>query len=253
MSWLFLYIHIMSFCHILPRPSKYQSRSGKSTNFIMGLKTAFFMVSDVSGSGSILFYYQPTWGVGDPLTHWSPISATKERVMDISELENPRGVVISVGGQTPNNLAVGLHRWGRPGSRAPVDVGIRGGLKNKRSTWKVLGNQYVHDISWYSSLYNYIYIVTWCKMLSLIFQCNPLMHRMSAVFLDIDFQLRYPRAFELVEKHAGLKTWFQHVSTCFNPKCSNMGMGYRKTYLRYLGGNIPLAAGGSPGYLGFDP
>lgn len=33
--------------------------------------------------------------------------------MDISELENPRGVVISVGGQTPNNLAVGLHRCGR--------------------------------------------------------------------------------------------------------------------------------------------
>jgi len=35
-----------------------------------------------------------------------------ERVMDISELENPRGVVISVGGQTPNNLALGLHRCG---------------------------------------------------------------------------------------------------------------------------------------------
>eukprot|EP00913_Durusdinium_trenchii_P032952 g30848.t1 len=32
--------------------------------------------------------------------------------MDISELENPRGVVISVGGQTPNNLALGLHRCG---------------------------------------------------------------------------------------------------------------------------------------------
>lgn len=35
-----------------------------------------------------------------------------ERVMDITELENPRGVVISVGGQTPNNLALGLHRCG---------------------------------------------------------------------------------------------------------------------------------------------
>ena len=34
-----------------------------------------------------------------------------ERVMDISELETPRGVVVSVGGQTPNNLALGLHRW----------------------------------------------------------------------------------------------------------------------------------------------
>ena len=36
-----------------------------------------------------------------------------ERVMDISELETPRGVVVSVGGQTPNNLALGLHRWAK--------------------------------------------------------------------------------------------------------------------------------------------
>ena len=36
-----------------------------------------------------------------------------ERVMDISELETPRGVVVSVGGQTPNNLALGLHRVGK--------------------------------------------------------------------------------------------------------------------------------------------
>ena len=35
-----------------------------------------------------------------------------ERVMDIVELETPRGVVVSVGGQTPNNLALGLHRCG---------------------------------------------------------------------------------------------------------------------------------------------
>ena len=35
-----------------------------------------------------------------------------ERVMDIAELEKPRGVVISVGGQTPNNLALGLHKCG---------------------------------------------------------------------------------------------------------------------------------------------
>ena len=35
-----------------------------------------------------------------------------ERVMDIAELETPRGVVVSVGGQTPNNLALGLHRCG---------------------------------------------------------------------------------------------------------------------------------------------
>ncbi|MDX9781676.1 MAG: carbamoyl-phosphate synthase (glutamine-hydrolyzing) large subunit [Bacteroidales bacterium] len=35
---------------------------------------------------------------------------TYERVMDIYELENPGGVVVSVGGQIPNNLALRLHR-----------------------------------------------------------------------------------------------------------------------------------------------
>ncbi|WP_294083448.1 carbamoyl-phosphate synthase (glutamine-hydrolyzing) large subunit [Proteiniphilum sp. UBA5384] len=35
-----------------------------------------------------------------------------ERVMDIIELENPHGVVLSVGGQIPNNLAVKLDRSG---------------------------------------------------------------------------------------------------------------------------------------------
>lgn len=35
-----------------------------------------------------------------------------ETVLDICELEQPGGVVISVGGQTPNNLAMGLHEEG---------------------------------------------------------------------------------------------------------------------------------------------
>merc|ERR1719238_1492525 len=35
-----------------------------------------------------------------------------ETVMDIAELERPDGVVISVGGQLPNNLAMGLHENG---------------------------------------------------------------------------------------------------------------------------------------------
>jgi len=35
---------------------------------------------------------------------------TLERVMDIAELENPGGVVVSVGGQIPNNLAMRLYR-----------------------------------------------------------------------------------------------------------------------------------------------
>jgi len=33
-----------------------------------------------------------------------------ERVMDIIDLETPRGVIVSVGGQIPNNLAMRLHR-----------------------------------------------------------------------------------------------------------------------------------------------
>jgi carbamoyl-phosphate synthase small subunit len=35
-----------------------------------------------------------------------------ETVLDIAQMEKPGGVVISVGGQTPNNLAMGLHREG---------------------------------------------------------------------------------------------------------------------------------------------
>ncbi|WP_163708808.1 carbamoyl-phosphate synthase (glutamine-hydrolyzing) large subunit [Mangrovibacterium lignilyticum] len=35
---------------------------------------------------------------------------TFERVMDIYEMENPKGVIVSVGGQIPNNLAMKLHK-----------------------------------------------------------------------------------------------------------------------------------------------
>merc|ERR1719203_1423627 len=37
---------------------------------------------------------------------------SQERVLDIIEVERPAGVVVSVGGQTPNNLAMGLHTHG---------------------------------------------------------------------------------------------------------------------------------------------
>lgn len=39
---------------------------------------------------------------------------TFERVMDIIDLENPHGVVVSMGGQIPNNLAMKLHRMNAP-------------------------------------------------------------------------------------------------------------------------------------------
>jgi len=35
-----------------------------------------------------------------------------ERVLDIVELENPKGVIVSTGGQIPNNLAIRLHKQG---------------------------------------------------------------------------------------------------------------------------------------------
>jgi carbamoyl-phosphate synthase large subunit len=37
---------------------------------------------------------------------------TLERVLDIYEIENPEGIIISMGGQTPNNLALKLHNYG---------------------------------------------------------------------------------------------------------------------------------------------
>lgn len=37
---------------------------------------------------------------------------TLERVLDICEKENPEGVIVSMGGQTPNNLAMSLHKEG---------------------------------------------------------------------------------------------------------------------------------------------
>ncbi|GMO35160.1 MAG: hypothetical protein Pg6B_05610 [Candidatus Azobacteroides pseudotrichonymphae] len=39
---------------------------------------------------------------------------TYERVMDIVEMENSRGVILSTGGQIPNNLAISLERSGVP-------------------------------------------------------------------------------------------------------------------------------------------
>lgn len=37
---------------------------------------------------------------------------TFERISDIYEFENPQGIIISVGGQTPNNRAKSLHKYG---------------------------------------------------------------------------------------------------------------------------------------------
>ncbi|MBO4315165.1 MAG: carbamoyl-phosphate synthase (glutamine-hydrolyzing) large subunit, partial [Prevotella sp.] len=46
-----------------------------------------------------------------------------ERVLDVIDLEQPRGVIVSVGGQIPNNLAMKLYRQGVPIlGTSPVDI-----------------------------------------------------------------------------------------------------------------------------------
>ena len=48
---------------------------------------------------------------------------TMERVLDVIELEQPRGVIVSMGGQIPNNLALKLYRQGVPVlGTSPVDI-----------------------------------------------------------------------------------------------------------------------------------
>ena len=37
-----------------------------------------------------------------------------ERVLDVTDLELPKGVIVSVGGQIPNNLAMKLYRQNVP-------------------------------------------------------------------------------------------------------------------------------------------
>ena len=46
-----------------------------------------------------------------------------ERVLDVMDLEQPRGVIVSVGGQIPNNLAMKLYRQGVPVlGTSPVNI-----------------------------------------------------------------------------------------------------------------------------------
>jgi carbamoyl-phosphate synthase large subunit len=65
-----------------------------------------------SGLKSIMINYNPEtvstdYDICDRL-YFDELSL--ERVMDITELENPRGLIVSTGGQIPNNLAMRLHR-----------------------------------------------------------------------------------------------------------------------------------------------
>ena len=68
------------------------------------------------GYKSIMINYNPEtvstdYDMCDPL-YFDELSF--ERVLDVIDLEQPRGVIVSVGGQIPNNLAMKLHRQSVP-------------------------------------------------------------------------------------------------------------------------------------------
>ena len=73
---------------------------------------------------------------------------TFERVMDILELEKPHGIILSVGGQIPNNLATRLdaqeciysapRRKHRPRRRPPQILGDARRPRNRPARWREL-------------------------------------------------------------------------------------------------------------------
>ena len=68
------------------------------------------------GYKSIMINYNPETGSTDydmcDRLYFDELSF--ERVLDVIDLESPRGVIVSVGGQIPNNLAMKLHRQSVP-------------------------------------------------------------------------------------------------------------------------------------------
>jgi carbamoyl-phosphate synthase large subunit len=85
-------------------------RIGSSVEFDWCSVNALKTVND-QGYRSIMINYNPEtvstdYDVCDRL-YFDELSY--ERVMDIHDLENPKGVIVSVGGQIPNNLAMRLH------------------------------------------------------------------------------------------------------------------------------------------------
>ncbi|MDA3821499.1 MAG: ATP-grasp domain-containing protein, partial [Bacteroidales bacterium] len=85
-------------------------RIGSSVEFDWCSVNALNTVNE-EGYRSIMINYNPEtvstdYDVCDRL-YFDELSY--ERVMDIHDLENPKGVIVSVGGQIPNNLAMRLH------------------------------------------------------------------------------------------------------------------------------------------------
>jgi carbamoyl-phosphate synthase large subunit len=85
-------------------------RIGSSVEFDWCSVNSLFSIKN-AGYRSILINYNPEtvstdYDMCDRL-YFDELSF--ERVMDIVELENPRGLILSMGGQIPNNLATRLH------------------------------------------------------------------------------------------------------------------------------------------------
>lgn len=71
---------------------------------------------------------------------------TFERIADIYEFENPKGIIVSVGGQTPNNRAQALHAYGaKILGTSPVDID-RAEDRNKFST--LLDKLHIKQPAW---------------------------------------------------------------------------------------------------------
>ncbi|MBN2520282.1 MAG: carbamoyl-phosphate synthase (glutamine-hydrolyzing) large subunit [Bacteroidales bacterium] len=86
-------------------------RIGSSVEFDWCGVNALYTIKE-EGYRSVMINYNPEtvstdYDVCDRL-YFDELSF--ERVLDIIELENPKGIIVSTGGQIPNNLAMRLHR-----------------------------------------------------------------------------------------------------------------------------------------------
>jgi len=71
---------------------------------------------------------------------------TLERVLDIWEKENPRGMIVSMGGQTPNNLALSLDRAGvLILGTSPLDIDR---AEDRHKFSKLLDDLHIHQPPW---------------------------------------------------------------------------------------------------------
>lgn len=90
-------------------------RIGSSVEFDWGSVNAVNTVSK-QGYRSVMLNYNPEtvstdYDVCDRL-YFDELSF--ERVLDVVDIEQPKGVIVSVGGQIPNNLALRLHKENIP-------------------------------------------------------------------------------------------------------------------------------------------